>query len=265
MSMEGLELDASGAIATVTFNRPSKANAIGADWPRHILEFLREVEQKPEVRCVLFRAVGKHFQAGGDLGEHRAEPPPTHIRLGWIADQIASWNAMLRAVVHLPKPVVASIQGGTIGASIGLLGACDLVIAADDAFLWLAQGKNGYSLDGMPSYFLPRQIGVKKAMEWTLLSRRIPAAEAARLGLINFVVPRDRLEAETEALMQELAAGPTQAHALNKALINRSFDSDFDTQAGNEMDTYMKGAVTNDWFEGTAAFLDKRPPKFSGT
>ncbi|HLY56667.1 MAG TPA: enoyl-CoA hydratase-related protein, partial [Stellaceae bacterium] len=248
------------------FNRPGKANAIGVDWPERITRFLREVEHRPEVRAVLFRAVGKHFQAGGDLeAQPPADPAAPHLRLGWIADQIQGWNVMLRTIMHLPKPVVASIQGGTVGASLGLLGACDLVIAADDAWLWLAQGKNGFTLDGMPSFFLPRLLGTRKAMEWVLLAPRVPAEEARRLGLINFVVPRADLEAETAKLMDELARGPTRAHGLNKALVNAALDNDFDTQAGSEMDTYMIGAQTNDWFEGSAAFREKRAPKFTGT
>jgi 2-(1,2-epoxy-1,2-dihydrophenyl)acetyl-CoA isomerase len=265
MQDEDLLLEVSGAVATITFNRPGKANAIGVDWPARILAFLREAEHRDDVRAVLFRAVGKHFQAGGDLeAQPPQDPEAPHLRLGWIADQIGGWNAMLRAIVRLPKPVVASIQGGTVGASIGLIGACDLVIAADDAWLWLAQGKNGFTLDGMPSYFLPRQLGVRKAMEWTLLARRVPIAEAARLGLVNFVVPRDRLEAETATLMEELAQGPTRTHGLNKALINGSLENDFDTQAGFEMDTYMVGAQCEDWFEGNNSFREKRPPKFTG-
>lgn len=265
MSEEGLDLNLSGPVVTITFNRPSKANAIGQDWPRRILQFLREAALRDDVRCVLFRANGKHFQAGGDLGGFDfATDTLRHQRLGRLTDAIYEWNAMVRAIVQLPKPVVASIQGGTVGGSIGILGACDLVIASDDAFILLAQPKNGYTLDGMPSYFLPRQIGHKKAMEWALLGRRVPATEAARLGLINFVVPRDQLEAETQALVQELANGPTCAHGLNKALINNSLNSDFDTQAGREMDTYQIGAATDDWLEGTAAFVQRRPPVFKG-
>jgi 2-(1,2-epoxy-1,2-dihydrophenyl)acetyl-CoA isomerase len=265
MSDDGLELDLNGAVAKILFNRPDKANAVRPGWPRRILEFLREAEHTAHIRCVLIHANGKHFQAGGDLDSHdHEEPPPQHKRLGWLADQISIWNTMLRAITHLPKPVVCSIQGGTVGASIGLLGASDLVIAADDAFLWLAQAKNGYTLDGMPSYFLPRQIGQKRAMEWALLGRRVGAAEAARLGLINFVVPRDKLELETSELMEELANGPTAAHGFNKALIRESLENDFDTQGGLEMDTYMSGAVTEDWHEGTNAFLAKRKPTFKG-
>lgn len=265
MKAEGLDLDLAGPVASITFNRPSKANAIGPDWPRRILEFLREAARRDDVRCVLFRANGKHFQAGGDLEAlDHLKSRPANERLDRFADDIAAWNSMIRAIVRLPKPVVASIQGGTAGGSIGILGACDLVIAADDAFVILAQPKNGYTIDGMPSYFLPRQIGHKKAMEWALLGRRVPATEAARLGLINFVVPRDRLEAETQALVEELANGPTQAHALNKALINQSLDNEFDVQAGCEMDAYSIGGATHDWFEGTAAFMERRPPVFKG-
>lgn len=264
-SGEGLDLDLSAPVATVTFNRPSKANAIAADWPRRILEFLRQAGRRADIRCVLFRANGKHFQAGGDLeGLDALKSKTVHERLDHFADEIATWNAMIRAIMRLPKPVVASVQGGVAGGSLGILGACDLVIASDDAFVILAQPKNGYTIDGMPSYFLPRQIGQKKAMEWALLGRRVPAAEAARLGLINFVVPRDKLGAETQALLQELATGPTRAHALNKALINQSLDNEFDVQAGCELDAYMIGGATEDWLEGTASFMEKRPPAFKG-
>ena len=262
---DDLLFDVDGGIATITFNRPDKANAIRPTWPGRLLTYLRQTAALDAVRCVLFRANGKHFQAGGDLDvDQMSKARPVHERLGWFADQIAAWNAVLRSIVTLPKPVVASIQGMTVGASIGLLGASDLVIAAEDATLWLAQPKHGYTLDGMPSYFLPRQIGQKRAMEWALLGRRISAGEAARLGMVNFVVPSDRLAAETAALVRELAAGPTAAHALNKAMIRDSLENDFDTQAGRELDTYLKGVVTDDWLEGTAAFLGKRSPVFKG-
>jgi 2-(1,2-epoxy-1,2-dihydrophenyl)acetyl-CoA isomerase len=265
MSSDGLELEAGTPVATITFNRPDKANAIGIDWPRRMLAFLREIRTNDAIRCVLFRAVGRHFQAGGDL-EALSETLKGKMpeRLAKLADGIAEWNLMIREITRLPKPVVASVQGGAVGGSIGIIGACDLVIASDDAFFLLAQGKNGYSLDGLPSYFLPRQIGQKKAMEWALLGRRVPAAEAARLGLINFVVPRDALEAETEKLVKELASGPTRAHALNKALINQSLNNSLESQGSMESDSYMIGGATDDWAEGTASFIEKRAPNFKG-
>jgi 2-(1,2-epoxy-1,2-dihydrophenyl)acetyl-CoA isomerase len=265
MSQDGLELEMGVPIATITFNRPDKANAIGVDWPRRMLLFLREARDREEVRCVLFRAVGKHFQAGGDLEAlSKSLDGALHEQLSKLADGIVEWNQMVREITRLPKPVVASVQGGAVGGSIGIIGACDLVIASDDAFFLLAQGKNGYTLDGMPSYFLPRQIGPKKAMEWAFLGRRVPATEVARLGLINFVVPRDRLEAETQKLVQELASGPTRAHALNKQLINQSLDNSFESQGALEMDSYMIGGASEDWREGTLAFIEKRSPVFKG-
>jgi 2-(1,2-epoxy-1,2-dihydrophenyl)acetyl-CoA isomerase len=265
MSDDTLNLDDTPPVALITFNRPDKANAIGKDWTERILEFLGKVERRDDIRCVLFRANGKHFQAGGDLKVLEQMMYGTlEERLNRVASEISKWNLMIRAITRLPKPVVASIQGVTAGGSIGIIGACDLVIAAEDASIVLSQPKVGFTIDGMPSYFLPRQIGHKKAMEWALLGRRVPAQEAARLGLINFIVPKDRLEAETQALVEELARGPARAHALNKALVNASLDNTFEDQAGCELDAYMLGAATADWMEGARAFLERRSPVFKG-
>lgn len=266
LSDDSLLFDSSGPVATITFNRPDKANAMGPDWIGRMIAFLREVEHKPSVRCVLFRGEGKHFQAGADVS-HLAkvlDEPELHKRLSWFRDTISEGNLLARTILTLPKPVVASVQGGAIGGAFTIIAACDLVIASEDAFFSVGQIINGYSMDGMPSYFLPRLIGHRKTAEWALLGSRVTAQEAKDLGFINFVAPLDKLAEETDLLVARLATGPTKAYAINKALLYRTWQHSFEEQADFEVDLYMGGAASEDWAEGTRAFLERRKPVFKG-
>lgn len=262
MSIEGLGLDMDGAIARIVFDRPEKANAIRSGWAPEITKFVQRVEYEPSVRCLLIRAEGRHFQAGGDLAIDRSLPLADTI--GMVQDEMAAWNRMVIAIHALPKPVVVAVQGGVVGASIGLVAACDLVIAAEDAFFISAQARIGASLDGLPSYFLPRRIGLARSLEWCLLGERIPAAVAARDGLVNRLVPRDELEASALDLCRCLASGPTKALGLTKRLLGMSTSNDIHAQAAAEMDAYASIADSDDWREGIAAFLEKRDARFEG-
>jgi len=266
MSNTDLLLDTSGPIATVTFNRPDKANALGIDWLSRMIEFFRQIERDNGVRCVLIRGNGKHFQAGADVSQLKETLKETrlHKRLSWFRETIGQGNELVRAIMHLSKPVVASVQGGVVGGGLSIAGAADLVIAADDAFFCQGQIINGYSLDGMPSYLLPRQIGYRKAMEWALLGTKVSAQDAERLGFVNFVVPRNDLESETKSLMNKLAKGPTKAYGTNKMLMLRTWQNGPDEQGGLEIDLYMDIAASEDWAEGTHAFLERREPVYKG-
>lgn len=261
-TVPGLRLDTDGAIGRIVFDRPEKANAIHPDWLPAMLGFVQRAEYDPSIRCVLIRAEGKHFQAGGDLSIDRSRSLPETV--GAIHDQMVAWNRMVIALHTLPKPVVVAVQGGVIGASIGLVAACDLVIAADDAFFISAQVRIGASLDGLPSYFLPRKIGLARAMEWSLLGERIPVARAASEGLVNRIVSRDELEAVSRSVCERLASGPTAAIGRTKRLLNDSLSNDVHTQAAAEMDAYSAIAASHDWNEGISAFLEKRDSQFIG-
>ncbi len=262
MNVEGLRLETHGAIGRIIFDRPQKANAIHRQWMPAILDFLRHAEHNPCLRCLLISAQGKHFLAGGDLNFDRSVSLPDAI--GLAHDAMTVWNRMIIAIQTLPKPVVVAVQGGVIGASIALVAACDLAIAADDAFFISAQARIGASLDGLPSYFLPRKIGLARALEWSLLGERIPAADAARDGLISRIVPRGELESSALSLCERLAAGPTKALGLTKRLLNISLSNDIHTQAAAEMEAYVSVVASEDWQEGINAFLEKRDAQFHG-
>ena len=155
-------------------------------------------------------------------------------------------------------------QGAAAGFGLSLILACDLAIAAEDAFFTFAYIKIGTSPDGSGTYFLPRTVGMKKAMEIAMLGDRFDAATALQLGILNRVVPAADLATETRALAERLAAGPTHAIANTKALLHDSWNNTMETQLANEAVSFADCAATDDWVEGVTSFAEKRKPVFRG-
>ena len=193
----------SDGIATVTMNDPPTRNAISVPMREEMAGLFQNFEADPEVRCVVLRGAGDHFMSGGDVktfaGYVREYTKP-QLQAGF-RQRIATLNPLLTAMRRLPKPILASVQGGAVGAGTGLAMACDLVIAAENAFFVMAYRNIGTSPDGSSSFSLPRAIGMKKAMEMVLLGGRLTAGEALDLGMINFVVPADQLAEETTRIL----------------------------------------------------------------
>jgi 2-(1,2-epoxy-1,2-dihydrophenyl)acetyl-CoA isomerase len=263
--MSEILFDRSGPVATLTLNKPDKANAFDPAWLPSMIDFVAAVDTDPAVRCLLLRGNGKHFMAGGDLGsiDETLQKPPIERALR-VSAPIHVYNQFGRLLRRMSKPIVASVQGAVAGAAVGLVAACDLVIAADTAFFFVAHVLHGGSVDGLTSYFLPRQIGTRKAMELALLADRLPAAEAQRIGLVNFVVPAAQLESETDKLLQRLAAGPTRAYGLIRNEILASLDNSLEEQGRLEAESYGTASLSGDWMEGLTAFFAKRKPEFKG-
>ena len=263
--MSEILFDHSTPVATLTFNKPEKANAFDPAWLPSMIEFMTAVDTDPAVRCVLVRGNGKHFMAGGDLGsiDQTMRMGPTQRALT-VSAPIHLYNQFGRVLRRFSKPIVASVQGAVAGAAVGLTAACDLIIAADSAFFFVAHALHGGTVDGLTTYFLPRQIGMRRAMELALLADRVPAAEAQRIGLVNFVVPAAQLEAETDKLVQRLASGPTRAYGLIRNEILASLDHSLEEQGRLEAEGYAAAALTEDWTEGLTAFFAKRKPAFKG-
>ena len=142
--------------------------------------------------------------------------------------------------------------------------ACDLIIAAEDAFFTLAYCRIGTSPDGSASFHLPRAVGIKKAMEIALLGDRFDAPTAKNIGMINYVVPSGELEQETEKLAQRLASGPTHVYGNTKALLYRSLESEFESQLQAEAESFADCASREDFREGVTAFIEKRDAVFTG-
>jgi 2-(1,2-epoxy-1,2-dihydrophenyl)acetyl-CoA isomerase len=263
---EGLLLEKAGGVASIIFNRPERANAFDTAWLPAMSEFLNDAGRDPAIRCVLIRGNGKHFMAGGDLEMlGRFASMPVEQRAAQADEPIALCNAMIAIMRSLGKPIVGSVQGGVAGSAVGLVGACDLVIAADNAFFLLPHVSLGVSNDGMTTYFLPRQLGMRKTLELALLGERLTASDAKQANLVNFVVPAAELEVATAKLLARLAAGPTKTYGLIKQLIEASLDNSLEQQGQLELECYRKAAVSNDYVEGIQSTLGKRAAKFTGT
>lgn len=263
--MADLLFDIDGAIATLTFNRPLARNALSNDLKTRLRDALFHCEQDAAVRCVVLRGAGEHFMAGGDVKGMAGmlDQPAAELRAAFM-NRIHDLNSIMYALRRLPKPVIASVAGAAAGAGVSMALACDLVIAAEDAFFTLAYCHIGTSPDGSVSFQLPRAVGIKKAMEIALLGDRFGAPAAQAMGMINFVVPRADLETATRALAARLAAGPTHVYGNTKRLLYRSLESEFEAQLQLEAELFADCAQRADFREGVEAFVEKRKAVFNG-
>ena len=263
--MAHLELDITDGVATLTMNRPEARNALSMEMRAQLIEVLHDIEQNDTLRCVVLKGAGDHFMAGGDVKgmSESIKKDPSDVRKEFLL-RIHDLHPIMFAMRRMPKPIIASCRGAAAGAGVSMALACDLVIAADDAFFTLAYCKIGTSPDGSSSFHLPRAVGIKKAMEIALLGDRFGAQEAKDIGMINFVVPTAELDAETAALAQRLAAGPTHVYGNTKALFYRSLESEFESQLQAEAEYFADCASRADFREGVSAFVEKRSPNFTG-
>ena len=247
-----------GAVQTITLNRPDVLNALDLAMHERLAAALDRAAQ-PDVRALVITGAGRGFCVGQDVGEF----PRDAAAVGELLSR--HFNPAIRALRGLPKPVIAAINGPAAGAGLALALACDLRLAAASASLVPAFGRIGLVPDSGLSHTLPRLIGSAAAFDWIVSGRRIAAPEAEAMGLVTRVVEDADLAAETAALATELAAGPTAAIGLTKQLIGRSLESSLDDQLDEEARLQAIAAAGDDFAEGVAAFLEKRPPRFTGS
>ncbi len=171
-------------------------------------------------------------------------------------------HPLIYLIRRLPKPVLASVQGACAGLGVSLVLAADLALAADSAFFTLAYSRLGTTPDGGATYFLPRTVGSKRAAELAMLGDRIDAATAERYGMVNRVIPADRLAEETRAWATRLANGATGAIGRTKALLSASGGRDLESQLQAEAVSFSLCSDSDEMAEGVKAFIEKRPPDF---
>ncbi len=263
--MADLELTHQDGITTMIFNRPEARNALSIEMRSMLCDALHDAENDSSVRCVVLRGKGEHFMAGGDVKSMAPilEHSPEEIKKQFVL-RIHNLHPIMFAMRRMPKPVIACVRGAAAGAGASIAFTSDLVIAAEDAFFTLAYCHIGTSPDGSATFQLPRAVGIKKAMEITLLGDRFNAQTAKDWGLINFVVPTTSLDEETDKLARRLENGPTYVYGRSKALLYRSMESDFESQLQAEAESFGDCASRADFREGVTAFIEKRKPKFTG-
>ena len=251
-----------GRVGVVRLDRPGKLNALDGRTIGALRAAIARCAADDQVGAVLVEGAGRSFCAGGDQGAG-AQPPRGPY--GWYTYIAAEANALVRELVAVPKPVVAAVQGHAYGAGMCLALTADLVVAAEDARFCMPYLKIANKPDFGASYLLPRRVAsLSVAKDLIYTSRVVEAPEALRLGLANRLEPPDGMRAAALGLAADLAAGPAQAMALSKAILDRSLDSDLDTVLAMEAMAHGIVKVSRDHAEGVAAFFGKRPPTFTG-
>lgn len=258
-------LDIQGGIATITLNRPDARNAVTPAMTDRLVALTERVERDDAVRCVVLKGAGKCFSAGGDVAKFQEEL--TGNRAHYAANlelRLTQSNLMMGRLRRMPKPVVASVHGAVSGIGFSMTLASDFVIAAEGTVFVLVHRHIALAPDGGASYFLPRIIGERRALELAMLGERFDAARAHDLGIVNWLCPPDDLEQRTVALATRLANGPTAAMANAKALIRTSLDRSWTDVAADEAKIAGQLVLSEDHLEGVSAFMEKRPPSFVG-
>jgi 2-(1,2-epoxy-1,2-dihydrophenyl)acetyl-CoA isomerase len=251
-------------IATLTLNRPESLNAMNEPMMAEIERILIELEADIEVRVVILTGAGRAFSSGGDQKRRPGEGQQAFFDGDLGGALIERLNRCILRMQRLEKPIIGSINGVAAGAGLNIALATDLRIASETARFGEVFARVGLVPDGGGTYFLPRLVGTAKAMELILLADVIDAQEALRIGLVNRVVPADQLETETLKLAERLAQGPTVAYGLAKTGLYQGLGMSLEDVLNMEARNQAIAVRTPDRAEGVAAFLEKRPPRFTG-
>lgn len=259
-------LDVADGVATLTLNRPEALNALSVAMMQDLAAVTRDLSTRKDVEVVVISGAGAHFMAGGDLNDFARHLDLTpQARLSTFRAMVERYvNPTVEILQSFHQPVIAKVRGACAGFGLSLMLGCDLAVAADDAKFTSAYAAIALPSDGGMSYFLPRMVGRRKAMELMMLADRFDAAEALRLDLVNTVVPAEALDETVDALVTRLQIGPRHATAELKRLINASFDHELAAQLQSEAEAFARCSATGDFAEGVTAFLGKRKAAFRG-
>ncbi len=261
--MSDLLVEKQDGVCTLTLNRPDKLNAFTARLSNQLIQALKEASQDDEVRAIVITGAGRGFCSGLDLtgvAELISTEKSRHDRLDTL-----EWVGRLTfAIVNNDKPVIAAINGPAAGAGLAMALSCDLRVMKSTAKITTGYIRNGLSPDAGMTYYLPRLIGLAKAMELILTGRDVEAAEAEQLGLANAVFSSEDFSDSVHAFASKIASGPPIAMTLSKRLLVQSYDGQLTTQLKDELNSIRQCFGSQDATEAVRAFFEKRKPNFIG-
>jgi 2-(1,2-epoxy-1,2-dihydrophenyl)acetyl-CoA isomerase len=261
MPDEVLTLDIHDHIATLRMNRPDAYNAVNEPLARQFLELITQVDEDPAVRCVVLTGAGKAFCAGGDVKDFHDHLPQVGVHLKRLTHLL---HGAVSRIARMPKPVIAAVNGVVAGGGMGLMLACDLAYAVETATLSMAYTRIGANPNGSSTFWLPRLVGVRRALELIYTNRLLSAREALAWGILNGVMPPERFPDEVYAVARQLAQGPTLAYARAKQLCYTSLNETLETHMEHEARAIADSGKTEDFREGIQAFMQKRAAAFQG-
>ncbi|MBK8251471.1 MAG: enoyl-CoA hydratase [Polyangiaceae bacterium] len=261
MSEQVLLDERDGHVAVLSLNRPRAKNALSFPLLNALAEALTRAAQAADVRAIVLTGSGGSFCSGADLKSAMTE---VQGNFGAMDTAIDKYHAIIRAIVGAPKPVIAAVDGAAVGFGCDLALACDLRIVSNEAYFQEKFVKIGLMPDGGGTFWLPRLVGIARAMEMMLTGEAVPAARALEMGLVNRVVPAASLRDEALSMARALAKGPPLAFAEIKASVRASFAGTIDQTLDREKAGQLKCLVSGDCMEGVMAWMEKREPNFTG-
>jgi 2-(1,2-epoxy-1,2-dihydrophenyl)acetyl-CoA isomerase len=256
MGYQTITVHQADGVATITLNRPEVMNALSRAMRAELTEALVAAHT---ARVIVLTGVGRAFCSGQDLGDTQGLVPADIEAT--LRDE---YEPMLAAITDAPVPVIAAVNGAAAGAGANLALACDVVIAAHSASFIQAFTRIGLIPDAGGTHWLPRQIGMARALGTALFADKISARQAADWGMIWDCVPDEAFASTVAARSAQLATGPSLAYRAVKQSMRGSFERDLATQLALEARLQSQCAATDDFREGVAAFLEKRAPRFVG-
>ncbi len=249
-------------VVTFTMNRPEVLNSFNDVMLAELTEAMEAAASDDTIRCVVLTGAGRAFGAGQDLSGFPSVPNDGEAPK--VSVHLQKYHRLVKSMRSMPKPVIGAVRGVAAGISCNIALACDLRIAADNARFIEAFARIGLVPDGGGAYFLPRLVGLGRAMEMCLLADEVNGPEAERIGLVNKCVPVDEFPGTVASYAKRLANGPTHGYGLIKQLLYKSMETDLQASFDLEGQLQDEAFTTADHKEGVTAFLQKRPAKYTG-
>jgi 2-(1,2-epoxy-1,2-dihydrophenyl)acetyl-CoA isomerase len=276
--MSHIRLERDGAVGLLTIDRPARFNSLDVETAQDFRAAGLQLARDAAVRAVVLRGVNgvfcsgadlKYIRAGGDekgLGYLAPGARPVPGGSGAVFKQILEYiHSTLSEIRRSPKPWIAAVDGVAAAGGLGIAMCCDLVVASERAIFEWAYGKSALTGAESSTFFLPRLVGLRRALTMAFLNPRLDARKALDWGLVSEVFPAERFDEEVLALARRLAEGPTRSFGVTKALMNQAvFGDRLDVHLDQELTSLSRVADGADYAEGMAAFFEKRPPRFEG-